>query len=1748
MVFNVKKSINFFIAFVLFSSIGKSQVQLVINEVTQGYSGSQEYVELLVVGTPTCNAIPTYDIRNYYIDDNNGTFANGAGTGIADGCVRLTNDPLWSNVPAGTLILIYNDGANLNPDINPANDDFSTSDGNCKLQIPISNCTYLDHHTTQPNVGNATYPGALAACGNWTNIAMANAHDSFHTLDASGNLIHAVSWGNNNANGNQIIYFAPDQTGLVCAMQNSTNNNIALQANWTSVAVSAVTQTPGMPNNAANAAWINSMNNSCSALTALSTPITFANAGCGCTGSATVTASGAIGPYTYSWTPSGGTSATASNLCAGNYTVTVTSSNGCVNTPTVTISATSTLSSTITANNISCNGGNNGTSNVTVSGGSGSYTYTWSPSGGNGSSASGLSAGTYTVNFSDGGCTGSKTVTVTQPPSALTASANAVTNVNCYGGSTGSATVAASGGTAGYSYTWSPSGGTGTTASGLAAGNYTVITTDSHSCTTTNVVAITQPAAALTATTNVTNVNCNGSSTGSSTVNVSGGTSAYTYSWSPSGGTSATASGLSVGNYTVTTTDAHNCITTNTIAISQPSAITLTVSSTQATCGSSNGTTSVSATGGTGSYTYSWTPSGGTSASASGLASGNYTVIVTDVNGCIKTGNTTVTNAGGPSGSVTSTSVTCNGSSTGTATVTPSGTGPFTFTWSPSGGTGTVASGLSAGNYTVAISDVNNCVATATVSVTQPAPLAATTTVTNVNCNGASTGSSTVNVLGGTSGYTYSWSPSGGTSATASGLSVGNYSVTITDAHNCITINTIAISQPSAITLTVSSTQATCGSSNGTTSVSATGGTGSYTYSWTPSGGTGTTASGLGSGNYTVTVTDVNGCVKTGNTTVTNAGGPSGSVTSTSLTCNGNNNGTATVTPSGSGPFTFTWSPSGGNNATASGFSAGNYTVAISDVNNCVSTATVSVTQPAPLAATTTVTNVNCNGASTGSSTVNVSGGTSAYTYSWSPSGGTSATASGLSVGNYTVTITDVHSCSITNTVSVSQPAVITLTTTSSPANCGASNGTASVTASGGTGSYTYSWSPSGGTNPVASGLGTGNYTVAVTDVNGCIKTGNISITNIGGPTGSVTSTSITCNGNNSGTATVTPSGTGPFTFTWSPSGGNNANASGLSAGNYTVTIADANNCVGTNTVSITQPLALTTTATPSTINCFGMSTGSATVSVSGGTSGYTYLWTPSGGTNSIASGLSAGNYTVTITDSHSCTATNTVSITQPNTALATALTSTNVTCNAGQDGAASVNASGGTGPYTYSWSPAGGTNATASGLNAGNYTVTVTDNKGCTKVASVNINDGNSPPVPNATTSIYCEGQTINPLNAAGSGGTINWYSDQGATNQIGTGNPFTPNPTPTVTTVYYVTETNGNGCKSQVAADTVKINLTPTSPTIANATYCLGQIINPLTSNSTGGTVTWYSDAGLLNQVGTGNSYLPSPTPSTTTVYYVVSTSPANCKSSVGSDTVKIYPNPVISGGTADTAKCGSSIGGVTGIIVSNGTPAYTYQWTNVNTGVIAGNHDSLKNVGAGTYSLLVTDANGCMASSANNFTVVATTAAEAAFTPSAVYGQTPLAVTFTNTSTGAINYVWNFGETGALSTQQNTGYTYNSTGTFTVTLVATNGGCSDTTFVVIHVDENTLIIIPNIFSPNGDGINDGFFITTKGIRNLKCIIFNRWGQEVYSLDAPDQVWDGILNNGNHASEGTYYYIIEASGFDGKNYKEHGPLTLVK
>ncbi|RKR04851.1 putative secreted protein (Por secretion system target) [Flavobacterium sp. 90] len=1171
------------------------------------------------------------------------------------------------------------------------------------------------------------------------------------------------------------------------------------------------------------------------------------------TGSASVVPTGAPGPFTYVWSPSGGNSDIASNLSAGNYSVTITSVNGCSIVKNFTITEPTALTVTPSQVDLLCNSGNNGSASVVVTGGAGSYTYAWSPSGGNAATASNLTAGTYTVTITDGNlCQTTQSFTITEP-NALVATI-VPTDVSCNGGTNGSATVTATGGTGTYSYSWSPTGGNSATASGLTAGTYTVTVTDANSCSTTQSVSIAEPTVLVASIGVQTDITCNGLNNGSATVAVTGGTGTYTYVWSPSGGTAATATGLSPGTYTVTVTDANSCFTTQAFTITEPTVLAASAAGqTDIAChGGFTGSATVAATGGTGTYTYSWSPSGGTAATATGLSAGTYTVIVTDANNCFTTQSFTLTEPNALVATIVPTDVTCNGGSNGSATATVTGgTGTYTYSWAPTGGTAATASGLAAGTYTVTVTDANSCTTTQSVSIAEPSALVASIGgQTDVTCNGLNNGSATVNATGGTGTYTYSWSPTGGTAATATGLSPGTYTVTVTDANACFTTQSFTIIEPTVLTASaVGQTDVSChGGTTGSATVTATGGTGTYTYSWSPSGGTAATATGLAAGTYTATVTDANNCTSTQSFTITEPNILAVSIVPTDVTCNGGTTGSATATVTGgTGTYTYSWSPSGGTAATATGLSAGTYVVTVTDANSCTTTQSVSIAEPSALIASVAgQTDVTCNGLNNGSATVNATGGTGTYTYSWSPSGGTAATATGLSPGTYIATVTDANNCTATQSFTITEPTILTASATSkTDVTCnGLNNGSATVTAAGGTGTYTYAWAPSGGTAATATGLSPGTYTVTVTDANNCVATQSFTIAQPAVLTASaVGQTDVTCNGLSNGSATVTATGgTGTYTYSWSPSGGTAATATGLAAGNYTATVTDANNCTSTQSFTITEPNAITVTIAPTNVNCHGGTTGSATATAIGGTGTYTYSWLPTGGTAATATGLIAGTYTVTVTDANSCSTTQSVTITEPNLIVASISVDSNVTCNGEANGSASVAATGGTGTYTYAWAPTGGTAATATGLVAGNYTVTVTDANGCSATQNVAITEPSVLTAVTTQTDVTCLGGTDGSATATATGGTGLYtyiWTPSGGTAATATGLSAGN---------YTVTITDSNGCAVTKSLNIITIpdvtapvpNLATLPAINASCSISAAQITVPTATDNCAGIIT--------------------------------------------------------------------------------------------------------------------------------------------------------------------------------------------------------------------------------------------------------------------------------------------------------------------
>jgi gliding motility-associated-like protein len=321
----------------LFLFGGIQAQQLIINEVSQG-TGSSEYVEFVVIGTPTCvTPVPSLDLRKVIIDDNNGYFATGSGTGIAGGAVRFANIPFWQSISQGTYIVIYNDAS---PNTSLPADDISSTDGNCRLIIPASSML-LEKTTASPNTTNQAYPpdASWSVGGSWSPLAMSNTDDSFQvpTIPSTGVPFHSVSWGNNSSN--TIVYFSGSAAGKVFSFTNNTSNDWNLVSNWTSADV-ATGQTPGMANNAANDSWIGSMNPLCSVNPGMTVTAMILNETCisACDGSIATTVTNGLPPYTYSWS-NGETTSSISAICPGTYTVTVTGANGCSSIETFTVLA-----------------------------------------------------------------------------------------------------------------------------------------------------------------------------------------------------------------------------------------------------------------------------------------------------------------------------------------------------------------------------------------------------------------------------------------------------------------------------------------------------------------------------------------------------------------------------------------------------------------------------------------------------------------------------------------------------------------------------------------------------------------------------------------------------------------------------------------------------------------------------------------------------------------------------------------------------------------------------------------------------------------------------------------------------------------------------------------------------------------------------------------------------------------------------------------------------------------------------------------------------------------------------------------------------------------------------------------------------------------------------------------------------------------------------------------------------------------
>ena len=1260
---------------------------------------------------------------------------------------------------------------------------------------------------------------------------------------------------------------------------------------------------------------------------------------------------------------------------------------------------------------------------------------------------------------------------------------------------------------------------------------------------------------------------------GSTTTTLSSTTNATsaTYSWTGSAGTSIsspTAANTSVtgtGTYTLTVVSGGvgGCTASSVYTVTASgSAPNITMAATnEITCSSTS--VNISGSSSTPGVTYAWTGPGAISPSnlATGAVStpGTYTLTVTETaSGCTNTGTVSVT------GNTTIPPITLGANQTidcinTTANLSGGSIRDVNYLWtgpgvaSPNNTQNT--SVTTAGVYTLTVTDIlNGCVNTGTVSVTSlvSPPNITTDAAQTLTC---ATTSVIVSGNSSTAGVNFSWTGSGAISPsnTNSGSvsSPGIYTLTVTNpANGCTSTGTVLVSQnttPPSLSMGANQT-ITC--TNTTANISGTSLTSGVNYSWsgpgviTPNNQSSGTVS--ASGTYTLTVTDPSNSCFVSNTVevLTNTVLPDLSAgNSQTITCS-----TSSVLLTGSSTTSgldYSWSGASAvtpnNQAIGSVSAAGTYTLTVTDpTNGCSNTSSVVVSENTTLPNISMSSNqiIDCISSS---AIISGSTNTSGVIYSWAGPGiinpSNAASGSVTIAGTYSLTITDPsNGCSVMGTIDVannSSAPIITMGL-NQVINCNTTS--VSINGNSNVSGVIYSWSGPGTINPnnTSSGMVSvaGTYTLLVTDPsNGCSSSGTIDVIDNSILPALTMSSDQTLDCVSSTAIVSGASTTTGVTYTWSGPGSvspsNLASGSVTIAGTYTLLVSDpSNNCSTSGTINVlpsigpSQPVI---TASGSTSFCAGDSI------VLSSSSLVNNVWSNGATTQSIVVST-AGVYSVTISDGSGC-----VAVSAPVTAVVNQLPIVNAN-------ASSVNVCFGTnvilngsGANTYTWTGNAIDGVAFAITSSQTYTVTGTDLNGCldTAVVSINVND-----LPAVVASInnpmVCEGSSVILTGSGlGTGGSYVWSG--GVNDNVS----FVPNSS----TTYTVTGTDVNGC-IDTATVSVVVNTPPTAPVIttigSGTSVCSGQSI--ILSSNPSSDITWQPNGETSATIVVSNSG----------VYSASITDANSCTSLLSSISVVINPSPIInvSALSLDTVKCGGVNGSINNVEITGGTQPYTYNWINSTTNLSVGSSLTLTNVVTGNYQMIVEDANGCSDSSAV-ILLPSAGGVSVNLTGTPLNGMDPLDVNLLATTTGSvITYNWylnsSYTITTSLGTHSLLGLTF---GNYTASVVVLDQyGCLDTAEVTIFVDSEIKVVIPNVFTPNGDNINEVFSFELKGVKNFEAQIFNRWGQKLYSWNALNGGWDGKLSNGEWASEGTYYFIVDYTDVEDVKVNKAGYFLLVK
>lgn len=1462
---------------------------------------------------------------------------------------------------------------------------------------------------------------------------------------------------------------------------------------------------------------------------------------------------------------------------------------------------------------ISCNGSNDGALDLRVNNSFPPVNIRWNQASLNGiEDPANLGPGTYTVTVTDGtACEVSASVTLREP-AKLSLNCAVIKNVTKFNGSDGEGSVTITGGTGNFSVQLKGpvrqtlnNLDTGTTKlTGLSAGYYLVIVTDSLGCQDSCEFSIPQVLCPGYLIAGLVNPACAGAASGMIDVSVEGGTPPYTIDWtidSLDGKFRVTT--LKAGTYSFNVTTNDGCIYPFEISLKDPVPVTLTCAqqSPVSRAGGNNGVARITANGGSAPYLIRWSGkdsgnfinrSGDTT--ITGLSAGQYLIVLLDQNGCMDSCLLTITEpvCALSANIITVKSILCNGENSGILTANVrNGRAPYTYSWS--NGAGSISrdtlKNLGPGTYTLILTDNLGCADTAQINLSQPPPIVADCQViSDVTTVGGRDGRAKLKYTGGTGTIALDWGGSQPGSVTASGrdsislgsLPPGTYSPNFIDVNGCRTSCSFIVREPACNLQASLSTKAPAcqGATNGQVIAVTTAGAAPYRFQWSNAGPNNDTLSNVGAGTYQVTITDAINCSLVLDTVLQEPAALAFTCQTIRnvITVNGNE-GIARLNFSGGiapyfiriqGPVSSTRTEGNSGSVDLTGLATGTYTVNISDINGCQLDCSFSISEPtcnlalqlqgvAPL----------CNGATNGQISVTVNGGKAPFQYDWSDNANDGqATARNLRAGMYSVVVSDSIGCVGIDTLVLAEPSALSLTcgTPVPTTTVGGQNGRITVRFSGGTGPYKLLLSGAKRDSFLnvsvdsftVNNLSKGDYRLTLFDKNGCSVQGcdfriNDPVCNL---VLTLTPTNNLCAGANQGSiqSRVT-GGLGPFTYDWSDNRfDGNTQATGLSSGAFQLIVTDAQLCKDTASVSITEPAQLETICAvvnqPSTV---GGSDGRARVVIQGGTGQRNIqLSGPSPGQMQQSSvdtftfsNLAAGRYTVSITDANGCTDTCGFTLQNIECKLVGIAQGINPDCNGTATGSIQVTITDNNGVVTYAWNNPALSGANPTALAAGTYTVTLSDAAACKDTVSITL--------VNPARLTLAAAPASQPTPARPTGGSITLTYAGGTPgyriNWSPNGSDQSIGNTGAFTIpnlragAYTITLTDSNGCNALAQATLSEAPCNLSINIVATRADCGSSHLN---TTVTGGTGPFQYAWNVTRFNGQANPRNAAPG-----TYVVTVTDAIGC-SAKDSLVLAVDPSALSVSLGVINPLCPGDLGVFTLRNVTGGQGPFTLTLNNT---IQRFNNPpfTVRNLNSGTFALNISNASGC--SFDTTITVQSPRSLSLELGPDTTLRRGAKLTFKPQLNFKPSQISWS-PPTG-LSSAQSLNAQAEPANTTTYTLLLSDSlGCEVSDKIRVLVAGQVEAYFPNAFSPNGDDVNDYF--SGYGGDDIEALeylrVFDRWGNMVFEgtnipVNDPTKGWDGS-SRGQPSPIGLYVFSSVVRLKNGSTYSKAGEVNLVR